>query len=434
MGELKNGSINLSYPRSDEFEVMTRLAILDFDKERKKDLMENRGFIISDFKGIKKDLKDENSIFSKRYGQTLKDLNPSADRYKCDCGFTKSRINFNTECPLCGTKVKYVDDDFSYFGWILLKHDHVIHPLMYRKIESLIGKRDFENIMTYYREENVDGIIQEWQQVDPNEPFKFYGMKLFEEHFDTILEYYVNKRPTKKDLYHHIIANKEKVFTNSIPVFTTLLRPFDIENNAFYHEESNPKFNIINRNATKLNNRVYLQMENSEKIGADLLREMQTTMMELYEYITKILTGKKGNIRQLFGGRYNFSSRCVIIGDNKLRIDQIKLPYKCLIVWLEPQIKNILVKSYNMNYNQAEEIVFKARVKPDMTVVNIINSIIASHKEGLPVLVNRNPSINYSSILQMFCIGMNDDLESDYTMSLPLQVLRGFGADFDCMM
>ena len=94
MSELKTGNITLSYPRSDEFEITTRLAILDFDEERKKDLMKNKGFVVSDFKGIKKDLKDPNSIFSSKYGQTLKDLNPYADRYKCECGFTKSRINF----------------------------------------------------------------------------------------------------------------------------------------------------------------------------------------------------------------------------------------------------------------------------------------------------------------------------------------------------
>ena len=430
MSELKTGNITLSYPRSDEFEITTRLAILDFDEERKKDLMKNKGFVVSDFKGIKKDLKDPNSIFSSKYGQTLKDLNPYADRYKCECGFTKSRINFNTICPLCGTKVRYVDDDFSYFGWIILKYDHYIHPLMYKKIESFIGKREFDNILMYHREETIDGKIEPFCVVDPSEPYRSAGIKLFEEKFDEIMEYYLKKKPSKKDIYDHIMKNKDKIFTRSIPVYTTLLRPYDIDGRSFNHEDSNPKFNIINKMATKLNNRD-LEMENNEIVIEDLLKSLQDAVMALYEYITNILTGKKGNIRQLFGGRYNFSSRCVIVSDNKLRIDQVKLPYKCLVVWLEPQIKNILVKSYNMSYNQAEEYVFKAQVQPDTTIANIINSIIHSHKEGLPIIINRNPTINYGSLLQMFCIGMNEDLENDYTMSIPLQVLPNLAADFD---
>ena len=87
-----------------------------------------------------------------------------------------------------------------------------------------------------------------------------------------------------------------------------------------------------------------------------------------------------------------------------------------------------------MSYNQAEEYVFKAQVQPDKTIANIIMSIIHSHKEGLPVIINRNPTINYGSLLQMFCVGMNEDMENDYTMSIPLQVLPNLAADFDCTL
>lgn len=41
--------------------------------------------------------------------------------------------------------------------------------------------------------------------------------------------------------------------------------------------------------------------------------------------------------------------------------------------------------------------------------------------------INRNPTINYGSILQVFCIGYTDTL----TMSVPLQILKIMGADFD---
>lgn len=428
--KMKSLSVNLSYPHNDEFDITTRFEVINFDKEREKDLMTDNGFVVSDFQGIKKDLKDPNGIFSKKYGQTLKDLNPYADRYKCDCGFTKSRINFNTTCPLCGTKVKYVDDDFGYFGWIILRHDHYIQPLMYRKIEYFIGKQTFESILTYSREDDIDGKELPFESTDPSQPYKNAGIKYFEEHFQEIMDFYLAQKPSKQSIYDDIMRDKEKVFTKSIPVYTTLLRPFDVEGKSFYHEDANPKFNIINKNTTKLNNRS-LSLEKEGEVVEGLLKGLQNTINELYTYITTILTGKKGNIRQLFGGRYNFSSRCVIVADNKLRIDQVKLPYKCLIIWLDAQIKNILVKSYNMTYNEAEEYVFKAQVNPDKTVANIIMSIIRSHKEGLPVIINRNPSINFGSMLQMFCVGMNEDWNSDYTMSIPLQILPLLAADFD---
>ena len=46
---------------------------------------------------------------------------------------------------------------------------------------------------------------------------------------------------------------------------------------------------------------------------------------------------------------------------------------------------------------------------------------------GLPILINRNPTINYGGILFCKCIGIN----MDYTMSISLRVLKKLAADFD---
>ena len=60
-------------------------------------------------------------------------------------------------------------------------------------------------------------------------------------------------------------------------------------------------------------------------------------------------------------------------------------------------------------------------------IVNILNDIIKASGEGIPVIINRNPTISYGSIMQMFCVGMN----FNYTMSMPLQALTPLAADFD---
>ena len=79
--------VNLTYPYSDEYEYETRLERINLDKEREHDLLTDNGFIIRPPHGIKKDLKDPNGIFSSRYGQTLKDISPYANRYRCTCDF-----------------------------------------------------------------------------------------------------------------------------------------------------------------------------------------------------------------------------------------------------------------------------------------------------------------------------------------------------------
>lgn len=60
-------------------------------------------------------------------------------------------------------------------------------------------------------------------------------------------------------------------------------------------------------------------------------------------------------------------------------------------------------------------------------VVQIIESIITNQDNGrgIPFIVNRNPSITYGSLQQMYCVGIN----FNYTMSVPIQPLPKWNAD-----
>lgn len=57
----------------------------------------------------------------------------------------------------------------------------------------------------------------------------------------------------------------------------------------------------------------------------------------------------------------------------------------------------------------------------------IIEGIISSYPRGIPLLINRNPTISYGGILQVYCSGISEG----YTMLLNLQILEGLAADFD---
>lgn len=428
--------INTIYPYSEEYEYITKMVRLDLDLERKKDLSSDNGFVIGRPKGIKKDLKSDDSIFSSKFGQTLKDLNPFADRYKCDCGHLKSAINNGSVCPICGTKVKYVGDNLGYFGWIVLKgnNHYIIHPNLFKSIEAFIGKDRLDAILKYNDVKDADGQIVEKLEVPKKYPFDGIGMIQFRKRFDEIMDYY-NKNynnKSKKDYYTDIMNQKDKVFIQSIPVYTTLLRPIDVNAKNLYYESSNGYYNMINRLAWNLND-----YENNKKKKIDnkkdndtsnlgLLYDLQLKYNLLYKNIDSILQGKKGALRSLLAGRYNFSSRCVIVANPKMGIDQIILPYKCLVELLQQRIVNIIQKMYNKSYSDAYSIWYNANIKEDPMVKNIINTIInnSCDGKGLPIIINRNPTIAYGGILQMFCVGMNDS----YTMEIPLQILEGLAA------
>ncbi|WP_216369601.1 hypothetical protein, partial [Brevibacillus sp. MCWH] len=47
------------------------------------------------------------------------------------------------------------------------------------------------------------------------------------------------------------------------------------------------------------------------------------------------------------------------------------------------------------------------------------------------IIINRNPTINYGSLLLMKVVEVKKEYKDDYTMSLPIQILRVLNADFD---
>ena len=437
--------LNLSYPFDPDYDYFTRLERIDLDLERENDLSTGKGFVIAPTQGIKKDIKNPFSIFSNKFGQTIKDVNPFGNRYKCECGFTQNKVNNGVTCKICGTKVRYVDDDYMYFGWMVLKKYYIIAPAFYQALRSFIGK-DFDEIIHFACDTDNDG-NQIPKEKPKDKPYYYIGFIEFKEKFDEIMEYYKNKNKKKIQKYNDIMKNREKIFTQSIPVYSALLRPFDIDRFTCSYESTNQTFNMINKYVTVLNSdanfsKVRFRMKGAKskttderKATLDLLYQLQLKLDKLYDQVIDIIKGKKGNIRTLFGGRCNFVTRNVITADPSLRIDQVKLPYAALVELLQQSIINILTKTYNLSYADAYNKWYYASIKKDKIVFDIINNIIYNalpdHK-GLPVLINRNPTISYGSILAMHVVGCSDVGDKfEYIMQVPLQILPLLEADFD---
>ena len=120
--EFERIKINYSYPDNTEYDYFAQIERIDFDKECEIDLISGNGFIVSTPQTtIKKDIKDPDGIFSPKFGQKLGDLDPFMERYSCECGNLKGRINRGIECPVCHNICKFVDDNFKMFGWIKLE-------------------------------------------------------------------------------------------------------------------------------------------------------------------------------------------------------------------------------------------------------------------------------------------------------------------------
>lgn len=421
-------NINLTYPHNPDYDYEAFLEQIDLDEERINDLRIGKGFIITEPQSIKKDIKSYNGIFSTRFGQTLHDINAFMNKWTCECKNPKLQGTFyaGVTCPICGTKVRYVGDEMDYFGWIVLHEYYIIAPNFYKSIEFFIGPKILNNIIKFVDNKNEDGFSIPTER-PKDEPFYGIGMEEFHNKFEDIMKYYLTKAPHKKDYYDNIMGHKDIVFTQSIPVYTTLLRPFRVDGNTFYFEGVNSIYNILAKNVATINKpRLKIQRRN-KKPKEELLYDSQRQFNELYKEIITSFSSKKGDFRSSYGGRMNYSTRCVIVSDPQLRCDQIRLPYHALVELLQQVIINILCKSYTIPYDQAYKIWYKSQINKDKRVYNIIKGLIEDSEEGLPLLIDRPPTIQKGSIIFVWCVGINDN----YTMTIPVLPLAGLVADFD---
>ena len=298
---MPNLKVNLHYPASDVYMYQTILERLNLDDERLYDITHGRGFPITSPKPIKEDVKDMNGIFSTRFGKTLNDDHPFEDLYRCRCGNIKGKFYEGDTCPICNTTVKFVDNDYGYFGWLILKKPYyVIHPTLFMSLASFIGNEEFNNIIKIQSKKDEDGNDMEIKR-PKKEPFFGIGMMEFHDRFDEIMAYYYTtkcKTQSKIDRYEDLMKDKDKIFTQSIPVFTTLLRPYKIEGGEMHYESTNAIYKILSSIVAKINSDS-LTMNRNKKTKNELLYDCQMKIKELFNEINKILSGKKGSVRSL---------------------------------------------------------------------------------------------------------------------------------------
>ena len=420
-------------------EKKVRLETVDWNKAYWADIHSGKGFEITDIaikKNAKESEKNKYGTHSPLFGTDWGDENAFEDRYRCECGDIIGKTFEGEICPKCKSKVKFKDIDVSITGWIVLHGDYsVIHPIYYGMLASVIGKKDFPYIIKYNR--NMVGSGQ-LEYIDSSIPFFGIGLIEFKERFDEILDYYAKKKKKKLDYIEKLRADKEKVFVNAIPVYSSILRPISFRGDHFFFTDVDKKYNSIVTLSKLLNEENYFlekrkkwKIEKRERMTIPyIMSVIQTKIMDIYDLIFEQINGKEGYIRsELLGGMINFSARNVIIPDPYLRSNEIELGYACFLELYRYEIIASLVKIHNITENEAYEQWYKARIKYSEKIYNVMNYIIKKFKPWC--IINRNPTINYGSILCCKVKRVKNQYEEDYTMSLPLQILVTTNADFD---
>jgi DNA-directed RNA polymerase beta' subunit len=410
-----------------------QLKKISWDEQCEISFITGNGFEITDYAFIKnKEEKSFNGIQSPRFATDWEDEDAFSERYSCRCKELKGRVYEGEVCKICGHKVIFRDVNMKVTGWIKLGDYAIIQPLFYRMLKVAIGDKAFSEIIEYDKEITRDGEIISKKG---KSPFKGIGLIEFRERFEEIMDYFYEKKKNKQtELFDEIMRDKHKVFASCIPVYSSVLRPVSFRGENFFFSSFDRKYETIFALSRLLHDESLLttrQRKKKEKLGeAVTLSVIQKKVNELWQLVFNQVNQKDGHIRyQLLGGRINFSARNVVIPDPTLRADEIRLGYLTFLELYKYEIIALLAKMERITHNEAYEEWYKATINFDPKIYEVMMYIVKKWKPAM--IINRNPTINYGSVLCMKVIDIKRAHEEDYTMSIPIQVLTVLNADFD---
>lgn len=364
--------------------------------------------------------------------------------YTCDCGAFIGRDIIGQKCPRCHSEIRLRSLNFEYTGWINLGVHKVITPTYYKKLTRVLGKNMLKFILGDYKEDksvkyNDDDTAFEERKnrkrrgkqaandintirkkvAKIRHCYEGIGHDAFYRDFENIMnDCALSVHEEEKKI---LIAEKEAVFTSKIPVYSTAFRPVVKTSEDLKYPKVNKFFSSICSIQTRLPDMV-LEAEITQA-----LNDIQSKWIEAADYAIKMeMSKKKGSIRsEIVGGTFPFSMRGVVTLNYHLRDDEIEIPFSMALTAYQFVITHRLAVEHHMTLEQAY--VFINTYQRNEHVLRILNDIIA---EGQWCMLIREPAINLGSLELCRIAGIKADAEDD-TISLPIEPLAGWNADFD---
>ena len=405
-----------------------RVQRMNWDTEYLTDIISGNGFTITEPATFQADETKQKSLYGSRsilYGTNYEDETAFMERYRCECGKFTGKLFEGEICPSCHKPIEFKDVDIGFTGWISLGNNFILNPFYYNKLASIMSEASLSDIVIIKKQVDVDGNIKTLsaEELDekPRHPFVGIGLIEFRKRFEEIMHWFKTKKKKKADEIDKVLSESSAVFCSHIPIYSTLLRPQSNTADTFY-------FNSIDKHVNPLFN-LSEKIKSAEEIDKMfILSRIQKRVNALWDTNFQLLNGKEGPIRgQILGGSLNYTSRNVIIPNPELRDSELDLSYNTFLELYKFKIIYYLMAMDDISLAKAYDI-WQQGYKFDERIYQIMQFII--QKENPKILINRNPTLNYYSMLLMSIRLVKKDI-SDFTLSVPLSILPGLNADFD---
>lgn len=384
--------------------------------------------------------KFDNMLMTIYEGNTLK----PAPQCSCVINPLRGRFRLGEVCPTCGDQVAEVfeqDVDSNIWLTTLPGTGAFISPLAWHFMQRFM-KQDGIDCLKYITDPHFKPRSKKMPArlrciIDVFIPKYGRGLKAFHDHFDEFMDIFIYRgsetRTTTKGLkvlQNFITHNRDKIFTAYLPVPNRVMFPVEKSGVTTYGDSN--MSNILN--AVRV-----IQEGESRKdtLSQKSLESRMVACIELfatyhYNVMKKLIGSKYGMMRQhVFGGRWHFSSRAVVISIYEPHdFRTTYLPWSVAIEQYRVQLVNKLLKrgySPQVAYTTLTE----HSTKYSPLVDELFNELIEeSPYIGLPLVLQRNPTIRRPSAILVYVTKIKTDTK-DHTISISTGNLTGMNADFD---
>jgi DNA-directed RNA polymerase beta' subunit len=366
----------------------------------------------------------EDGIFSETiFGNNLEEV-----VYHCKCKNLSGKFYDKSVCPVCETEVKAREKEFIT-GWIQL-NCKVINPLYYIFLTKIIPKNHLLKIIEGNSKVDSDGnviIDPELEKADGRYFQK--GLDFLIENLWEVLDFYAQKKRSQtKEIYEFLRSHQEYIVIEYFPVIPPSLRPAMLVSDKLIFDEINNPYNQMIKSANSLASMNAKLAISRNDIRNTITEQLQILANEVFDKIIEKLSGKNGLIRNnLLGSRFNFTSRMIIVPDNKCTIDEVSIPYLTFMELYKFEIINMIGKLKQTNYMNVYNIWHEALLHRNTLIDTIIDEF---EKREHFLIFGRNPTINLGSILLMKINRVKRDIE-DLTLGVPIDILGLIAGDFD---
>lgn len=339
----------------------------------------------------------------------------------CECENLKGNYYSGIKCTICGTTCESnLFGEIRNDAWLAVPNTikGVLNPQVFRILEDWMGNSNQKPILR--------------QMIDmqlPHEPingtpfFTGMGFNWFYDNFDSVISYFLtshpsdSKRKMNKSVMWFLTQNKDAIWCHYLPVLSKLIQPINRVNKDVRYADTD----IGNLMKSIFTLRSILLAERTMKFVPEHIdKHFFNVYIEFIAYTKNILHNKlpkKPSIlrKHVFGSRSHCSGRTVAIPiTDPHDADEIYFPWKLGVSMFKYHILSVLINSYGITTFEAFNRVTDAVNIYDHEIDIIMQQLIKDCPyKGLPVLVNRNPSLRIGSIQLLYITKVKPGLKNN---------------------